>query len=83
MMLLASRRIKRANALVAASRSVAALLKAVPARPLIVHPDGSLETDSLLQRDLGLPTMPTNLDDLAVEGVVAIHAVNPSGAAYS
>ncbi len=68
LLLLASRRISRANALVAASRSVAALLKAVPARPLIVHPDGRVETDSLLQRDLGLPTIPETLDQLAVDG---------------
>ena len=68
MMILAGRRIKRANALLGGARSVAALLRAVPARPLIVHADGQVETDSLLQRDLGLPAIPTTLDDLAVEG---------------
>ncbi len=65
MMLMASRRIARANALVGGARSVAALLKSVPARPLIVHPDLTVETDSLLVRDLGLATIPETLDHLS------------------
>jgi signal transduction histidine kinase len=65
LMIFASRRIARANALVGGARSVASLLGSVPARPLIVHPDGKVETDSLLQRDLGLPAIPAVLDDLA------------------
>jgi signal transduction histidine kinase len=67
MMLVATRRIARANALVGSARSVAALLKTVPARPLVVHGDGRVETDSLLQRDLGLPAIPATLEDLATE----------------
>jgi signal transduction histidine kinase len=67
MMLMASRRIARANALVGGARVVAALLKSVPARPLIVHPDLTVETDNLLVRDLGLPGIPVTLDDLAAD----------------
>lgn len=67
MMLVASRRIARANALVSGARSVALLLKSVPARPLVVHGDGRVETDSLLQRDLGLPAIPGTLDDLGTD----------------
>ena len=48
------RRLNRATALVASARSVASLLRSVPARPLLVHADGAIEADSLLQRDLGL-----------------------------
>ena len=69
MMILASRRISRANALLGGARSVASLLRSVPARPLIVHPDGGIETDSLLQRDLGLTAIPAHLDDLAGDGL--------------
>ena len=69
LMILASRRISRANALLGGARSVASLLRSVPARPLIVHPDGGTETDELLQRDLGLATMPAHLGDLAAEGL--------------
>ena len=53
LMILASRRISRANSLLGGARSVASLLRSVPARPLIVRPDGAIETDALLQRDFG------------------------------
>lgn len=69
LMILASRRISRANALLGGSRSIASLLRSVPARPLIVRPDGGIESDTLLQRDLGLAAMPTHLDDLAANGL--------------
>jgi signal transduction histidine kinase len=59
------RRLTRATALVASARSVASLLRSVPARPLLVYPDGSIEADSLLQRDLGLADPPATLDALA------------------
>ena len=68
LMILASRRISRANSLLGGARSVASLLRSVPARPLIVRRDGAIETDTLLQRDLGLAVMPAHLDDLAADG---------------
>ena len=69
LMILASRRISRANALLGGARSVASLLRSVPARPLIVRPDGGIESDSVLQRDLGLAVMPRTLDQLSVDGL--------------
>ncbi len=68
LMILASRRIRRANALLGGARSVASLLRSVPALPLIVRPDGGIESDSLIQRDLGLADMPHHLDQLSVDG---------------
>ncbi len=69
LMILASRRISRANSLLGGARSVASLLRSVPARPLIVRPDDVIETDSLLQRDLGLAEMPAVIDDLSEGGL--------------
>ena len=69
LMILASRRISRANALLGGARSIASLLRSVPARPLIVRPGGEIESDSLLQRDLGLTAMPQRLSDLAGDGL--------------
>ena len=54
LLIMASRRIARANAVIASARSAAALLRAAPARPLLIHPDGKIELDTTLQRDLGL-----------------------------
>ena len=62
------RRLNRATALVASARSVASLLRSVPARPLLVHADGTIEADSLLQRDLGLAQPPATLDALTQDG---------------
>jgi len=47
-------RIRRAQALIAAARDWKGLLDAAPARPVVLHPDGRLEVDKLLLRDLGL-----------------------------
>ena len=66
LLLIASvRRITRANAILASARSTAALLRAGPARPLLVHRDGRVEMDSHLQRDLGLESEAQTLDQLA------------------
>ena len=65
LLIMATRRIARANAVLASARSTAALLRAAPARPLLVHADGRVEIDSHLQRDLGLEQPPERLDDLA------------------
>ncbi|WP_118857298.1 PAS domain-containing sensor histidine kinase [Sphingomonas mesophila] len=68
LMIVAGRRVARAAALADSARSVSALLRALPARPLLVHPDGRIEADRLLQRDLGLDSLPTDLDALAQDG---------------
>jgi signal transduction histidine kinase len=65
LLIMATRRTARANAILASARSTAALLRAAPARPLLVHRDGRVEIDSHLQRDLGLPTEPERLEQLA------------------
>src|SRR4051794_34373869 len=65
LLIMASRRIARANAVLASARTTAALLRSAPARPLLVHADGTIEIDSHLQRDLGLHDEPRTLDQLA------------------
>ncbi|MCA1653271.1 MAG: PAS-domain containing protein, partial [Sphingomonadales bacterium] len=65
--LFAERRIRRANSILAAAQSSAALLAAAPARPLLVRADERVEVDGGLLRDLGLAEEPARLDDLAGE----------------
>ena len=65
LLIMATRRIARANAVLASARTTAALLRAAPARPLLVHADGKVEIDSNLRRDLGLEQPPERLDDMA------------------
>ena len=65
LLIMAIRRTARANAVLASARSAAALLRAAPARPLLVHRDGRVEVDSVLQRDLGLADAPRDLAQLA------------------
>jgi signal transduction histidine kinase len=65
LLIMAIRRTARANAVLASARSTAALLRAAPARPLLVHRDGKVEIDTHLQRDLGLGEEPERLDQLA------------------
>jgi signal transduction histidine kinase len=72
LLIMAIRRTARANAVLATARSTAALLRAAPARPLLVHRDGKVEIDSHLQRDLGLPKEPEKLEHLA-QGDTGIH----------
>ena len=64
----AARRIRRAQAVIATARRLRALLDAAPARPLIVRPDGGIEIDPILERDLGFMASPTQVDALAGEG---------------
>ena len=66
--ILAGRRIRSAHAVVEAARQLRALLEAAPARPLIVRPDGTIEIDATLQRDLGFDVAPTRLDELGGDG---------------
>jgi signal transduction histidine kinase len=65
--LVAERRIRRANAVIAAARTGGALLARTPARPLLVHADRRIELDPQLARDLGLDAKTARLDDLAGE----------------
>ena len=58
-LVLAARRMREANAVVAAATSMSALLEVAPARPLLVRADRSVEADQRLLRELGLD--PDNL----------------------
>src|SRR5690242_21549636 len=60
----AARRARVAAAIVGAARSNASLLEISPARPVLVHPDGRIESDAMLARDLGLHGAPARLSDL-------------------
>ncbi|MEO6255511.1 MAG: histidine kinase, partial [Sphingomicrobium sp.] len=60
----AARRFRRANSVLASARSMARLLDAAPARPLLVYSDGRIETEPRLLRDIGLERVPTRLADL-------------------
>src|SRR4051794_36338633 len=62
--IVAARRFRLAETVLAAARANAALLEATPARPLIVRPDQRVEVDGQLMRELGLRSA-VRLDDLA------------------
>jgi len=62
---IAARRLRRADAVIGAARSIATLLSVAPARPLIVRADGTIEPDPLLLREIGVEGQPTRLADLA------------------
>jgi signal transduction histidine kinase len=61
----AARRFALAEDVLGAARSNATLLELTPARPLVVRPDGRIETDAQLVRELGLHSTPTRLVELA------------------
>ena len=65
MAILAARRLRRAQSVLGAARTMRALLDAAPARALLVHADCSIDADSKLARELGLPSAPQRLDQLA------------------
>ena len=65
--LLAARRIRRAQAVLGAAQQMRGLLEAAPARALLVRPDGTVDIDAQLLRDLGIEGQPTRLDELGGE----------------
>ena len=62
---LAARRLRRAQAVLGAARTMRSLLDAAPARALLILPDGRIEADSSLVRELGISAVPEKLADLA------------------
>jgi len=64
-LVVAARRMRQANRLVASASSLSTLLELAPARPLIVRPDGSVEADRRLVRELRLEGDPASWSDLA------------------
>ena len=65
--ILAARRLRRAQAVLGAARTLRSLLDAAPARAMLVHPDGRVEADTLLVRELGFQDPPQRLGDLAAD----------------
>ena len=62
--ILAAKRMRRAQSLLSAARTMRSLLDAAPARALLVHSDGKVEADGQLARDLGLAATPRQFGDL-------------------
>ena len=62
--ILAARRLRRAQAVLGAARTMRSLLDAAPARALLVHPNGKVEADAQLLRELGFTSPPERLDQL-------------------
>ena len=62
---LAVRRIRQAQGLISAAQDFRSLLEAAPARPLVVFPDGKIEADRQLLRDIGLEETPKRFVELA------------------
>src|SRR5574338_531469 len=67
LLVIAYRRMREAGAVVDAVTSMAALLEVAPARPLLVRPDGSLDVDQRLLRELGLQRSAMRWADLGGE----------------
>ena len=64
---LAARRLALAQRVLGAAREAAGLLERSPARPLLLKPDGTIDTDARLLRDLGIDGQPARLAELAGE----------------
>ncbi|HET9458648.1 MAG TPA: PAS-domain containing protein [Sphingomicrobium sp.] len=62
---IAARRLGEARTVISAARSLKDLLELSPARPLVVRPDGTVEADSRLLRELGIEKAPKALTGLA------------------
>jgi hypothetical protein len=71
--IVAARRLRDATSVISAARSLQNLLQLSPGRPLVVLPDGSIETDERLLREIGIENAPKRLSGLAGEerGLVA------------
>lgn len=63
--ILAARRMRRAEGVLGAARTMRSLLDAAPARALLVRGDGGIEADARLVSELGLAATPQRLDALA------------------
>lgn len=63
--ILAARRIRRAQSMLGASRTMRSLLDAAPARAMIIHADGTVDADARLVQELGLSAVPRRIEDLA------------------
>jgi signal transduction histidine kinase len=62
--ILAAKRIRRAQSLLGATRTMRSLLDAAPARAMIIHADGTVDTDARLVQELGLAGIPRLIEEL-------------------
>ncbi len=71
--IVAARRLRDATGVISAARSLQSLLQLSPGRPLVVLPDGSIEADERLLREIGIEKVPKRLSGLGGEdrGLVA------------
>jgi hypothetical protein len=67
LLVLAGRRMRKANTVVAAATSMASLLEVAPSRPVLVRPDGSIDADERLLRELSAGSPVRNWADLSNE----------------
>ena len=67
LLVLAGRRMRKANSVVAAATSMASLLEVAPSRPVLVRPDGSIDADERLLRELSVGSPARNWADLSNE----------------
>ena len=65
---IAARRYRLAQSVLDTARAHSQLLELMPSRPLVVRPDGRIEADERLVRELGLESVPAVLSDLATDG---------------
>jgi signal transduction histidine kinase len=65
--IVAARRIARAQAVLSGAAKLQALLQISPARPIVVRPNGKLEADPRLLREIALEGEPKRLEDLGGE----------------
>lgn len=63
--ILAARRLRDATNVISSARSLQNLLQLSPGRPLVVLPDGSIEADERLLREIGVERAPRRLSALA------------------
>ena len=63
--ILAAKRLRRAQSVLDAARTMRSLLDAAPARAMLVYPDDKIEADAQLLRELGLSSAPRRLSELA------------------
>ena len=64
---MAAHRLRQARSVLLAVRAMQTLLASTPARPMAVHPDGTVEIDARLVREWGFANSPSKLSDLAGE----------------
>ncbi|MFC7537494.1 ATP-binding protein [Sphingomonas sp. GCM10030256] len=61
----AARRLRHAAGVQRSAKALAGLLSVAPAKPLLVRPDGALEMDERLVREIGLDRVPGSLAQMA------------------